>query len=219
MREIIPTIVPESYEDMCAKASVLSAIASSLHIDAADGAFAPVRTWLPSGEKLPNDESIVYAAHLMVSDPHEKGVDFARAGARRIIGHIEAFQESETVFSAFDAWREAGAHEVGLALLLDTPWETIEPYLTHCDVIHLMTIAHIGKQGIPFDERSLAKIEAMHRRHPDILISVDGGEDAAHIPETARAGAQRFAVGSAITNAEDPARVYKELCENGTNVY
>ncbi len=218
MNEIIPTIVPESFADLSAKASVLSGFSQSLHIDAADGVFAPNLTWLPSGEKLPDADRIFYEAHLMLSDPHQKGVDFAQAGAKRIIGHAEAFSGAEAVFAAFDAWHEAGAIETGMALLLDTPLEAIRPYLVRCDVAHVMTIGRIGTQGIPFDERSLIRIQELHRAYPSLMISVDGGENEESIVKTARAGARRFAVGSAFTAAADPRAVYTRLVETANAV-
>ncbi|MEK7509423.1 MAG: hypothetical protein AAB605_01795 [Patescibacteria group bacterium] len=218
MREVIPTIVPESFADLIAKQSVLGAFASAIHIDVADGVFAPNMTWLPSGEELPDTGRIVYEAHLMVSTPLDVGLAFVRAGARRIIGHIEAFGSAETVFSAFDAWRAAGAREVGLALLLETSLKAIEPYLSRCDVVNMMTIATIGRQGIPFDARSIARIEQFHIMFPNVTIAVDGGENEEHIAQTGRAGATRFVVGSAIAQAADPRAVYSQLLERANAV-
>ena len=218
MKEVLPTIVPETFADLSGKVNTLRSFASNIHIDAVDGVFAPNTTWLP-GEKLPDAQDIFYEAHLMVSDPHTIGINFARAGARRIIGHVEAFVNADAVSAAFDAWRTAGATEVGLALLIDTPLTLIEPYITHVDVVHLMTIPTIGSQGMMFDERSFARIEELHRIHPSLTISVDGGIMHDLIPKLITAGATRLSIGSAIQNADDPAIVYKSLLEEANRVY
>jgi len=217
-REVIPTIVPETFADLSAKQSVLGAFAPALHIDVADGVFAPTQTWLPAGETLPEHNRIFHEAHLMVSEPHEVGLTFARAGAKRVVGHVEAFKSAEAVFSTFDAWRAAGASEVGLALLLDTPLATVEPYLARCDSITLMTIATIGRQGIPFDPRAVARVRELHEKHPELAIAVDGGVSESNIAELARAGASRFSVGSALAKADDPRAVYDRLLERANAI-
>jgi ribulose-phosphate 3-epimerase len=49
-------------------------------------------------------------------------------------------------------------------------------------------------------------------------IEVDGGIDAATIPEVVRAGAEVLVSGSAIFQAVDPARKVRELLEIATSV-
>jgi len=213
MHEIIPTIVPTTFEELAAHIERLSTFARTIHIDAADGVFAPNLTWLPrEGEHLPHPE-IAYEAHLMVSEPLSLGTQFAKAGAKRIIAHLEAFSGGEAIADAFSAWRAAGASEVGLALLLDTSLERIGPYVAQCDVVHLMTIATIGKQGNPFEPRSIQRVAEFHAQHPTTIISVDGGETIDVVDDLARAGATRFSIGSALSLSTEPAAVYKRLLD------
>ncbi|HWO07480.1 MAG TPA: hypothetical protein VNM40_02755 [Candidatus Paceibacterota bacterium] len=212
MSEIIPTVVPSAFIDVTAAKDRYGAFASSLHIDAADGVFAPNTTWLPvNGEKLPDSGRIMYEAHLMIEHPLSAGVSFARAGAKRVIGHIEAFENAECAREAFDMWQKAGATEMGVAILLSTPLEELAPYLSLCDFVHMMTIEKIGKQGAQFDERSIERVEAVHARYPHITISVDGGGNVKTIDVLAHAGASRFCAGSALAKAKDPAKEYSRL--------
>lgn len=228
--EIIPTVVPQSLDDIIQAKKRYGAFSPTLHIDASDGIFAPNKTWLPlSGERLPdaaaNEESqtfpkresltfpILYEAHLMIDNPLSIGVAFARAGASRVIGHIEAFNNAECAQEAFDMWQKAGAKEVGVAILLATPLDDLAPYMQLCDFVHMMTIAHIGKQGYAFDARSVARVQAVHERYPHLTISTDGGESKDVIDGLAKAGATRFCIGSALAKAKDPAKAYSQLME------
>ncbi|MBI2610875.1 hypothetical protein HYW60_02995 [Candidatus Kaiserbacteria bacterium] len=208
--EIIPTIVPASLTDIEGKSDRYSTFASFFQIDVADGKFAPNTTWLPSrGDSLP--QAYGYEVHLMVSDPGLLGVLFAEAGARSIIGHLEALSGVDNAKQIFEDWRASGARSIGLAVLLQTPLEDVIPYLSNVDFVLLMTIARIGVQGIPFDESAPARVAEFRRRFPNVLIAVDGGVSASNIEELARAGASRFGVGSAISRASNPAEAYVRL--------
>jgi ribulose-phosphate 3-epimerase len=221
--EIIPTVVPRALEDVLQTAARFASFAHTIHIDIADGTFAPNTTWLAEGALEASDGltkqlfrrdagsplDITYEAHLMVSLPREVGLACIAAGASRIIGHIEAMQ-SETP-AIFSAWKAAGAAEVGLGILFQTPIETLDPYIKMCDVVQMMSIASIGVQGIPYEESAPARIHALHERYPDLLIADDGGVSEKNIAELARAGVRRFCVGSALSHSGDSASTYRSL--------
>lgn len=214
MKEIIPTVVPASFDDLAVRLNIVRGFARSLHIDAADGKFAPNTTWLPqSGERIPGLNALRVEAHLMVANPLEAGVAFVKAGASRVIAHREAFADMATISAAFDAWKMAGAQEVGLALKMDTAPEAVAEIATRCDSITLMSIAQIGQQGATFESSSVARVRDFHQRFPQLTIAVDGGVSEANIVELAHAGASRFCVGSALSSSSDPAAVYKRLHE------
>jgi ribulose-phosphate 3-epimerase len=223
MIEIIPTHVPRDAEDFAAGVERVREIAPAIHIDVDDGMFAQHLTWpyTASGTfgevNLSALDGLFAEAHLMVQEPKDIGAAFARAGSTRIIGHIEGFADADEVRGALQTWRRAGAQEVGLGLLLQTPFEVIEPLVSLCDVVHMMSIATIGVQGIPYDSSAPARIKEFHRRFPDTLISVDGGVSEKNLVALVRAGATRFGVGAAISKAPDPKVAYenlKSLAEN-----
>ncbi|MEK7156094.1 MAG: hypothetical protein AAB734_04420 [Patescibacteria group bacterium] len=218
MLEIIPTVVPQSLDDILAAKKRYGAFSPVLHIDASDGVFAPNKTWLPlSGEKLPDSAAFTYEAHLMITNPLSIGVAFARAGAARVIGHIEAFNNAECAQEAFDMWQKAGAQEVGVAVLLQTPLDDLAPYMQLCDFVHMMTIANIGKQGYAFDASSIERVKTVHERYPHITISTDGGESRDVVDDLARAGATRFCIGTALAKAKDPEKTYSQLLKAATS--
>ena len=215
--EIIPTCVPQSAAELKECARTIRAFSSHIHIDIVDGAFAPSYTWPYVEHGVFAEFDLLGAAglseevHLMVEEPHEIGADFARAGAFRVIGHVEAFSNAEETHAALDVWRRSGAREVGLGILMETPLEVLEHHMLMVDVVHMMTIASIGTQGISYDPRAPARISELHARYPEVLISVDGGVSEANIADLVRAGARRFGVGSAIAKAPDPAAQYLRL--------
>lgn len=214
---IAPTCVPLSPRDLQICGDSVRAFASAVHIDIDDNIFAPFRTW-PYAEdgsfgdvRLFGVEGMVVDVHLMVAHPRDIGRAFARAGASCIIGHREAFSSAGEASSVLREWKEAGAVEVGLGLLFDTPTDDFADFVAECDVVHLMSISTIGTQGIPYNPDAPRRIAEFHRRFPHALLSVDGGVSLANIAELVRAGARRFGVGSAISRAPDPARAYQEL--------
>ncbi|MBI5457097.1 hypothetical protein HY969_05155 [Candidatus Kaiserbacteria bacterium] len=209
--EIFPTVVPNSLGDI-AVARERFPFAPGLQIDAANGSLAPNTTWIPEpDEKMPDSAHVMYEAHLMIENPLTAGLSFVRAGAKRVIGHVEAFSNAESARETLDMWKKAGAKEVGLGVLLQTPLESLEPYLDICDFVLFMSIATIGKQGIPFDERGIERVKLFHKKHSDVPIAVDGGVSETNIKLFVKAGATRFSVGSAISKSDDPAGMYEKL--------
>lgn len=216
MIEIIPTVVPHTFEDVeraAERAALLGA--SALHIDITDGVFAPSTTWLPDGERLTPRDGFIYEAHLMVSLPKEVGLACIRAGMRRIIGHIEAMDgKAEAIFRD---WRAAGAEEVGLGVLFATPLPELLPHIAGCDVVQMMSIGTIGVQGIPYEPGAPARIAELHAAFPQLLIADDGGVSEGNIAELARAGVSRFCIGSALSRAGDPSAAYARLLSLAEN--
>ena len=210
MIEILPTVVPDTFEDIVRLANTAKAFAKKVHIDVADGIFAPNTTWMPSlGEKLP--DGMEYEIHLMVADPYDLGLAYAEAGATSLIGHAEEFESPMDAEEMFAAWRDAGAKEVTTGVLLQTSLESLEPYVEISDAVLLMTIARIGVQGIPFEKEGIARVKEFRKMHPKAKIGVDGGVSEKNIAELKKAGAAHFCVGSAISKSPDPEKTYKHL--------
>ena len=211
--EIIPTVVPDSLDHLSATVRRFSSFARAIHIDAGDGAFVQNKTWFPSPEdKLENADKILLEAHLMVEEPREEGLAYIRAGCKRVIAHVEAFSDMTETRSAIDVWKQHGA-EVGLAVLLDTPLEVLEPMISKCDEVLVMSIATLGQQGAPYDPRAVDRIKELHSKYPELVLAVDGGVNETNIPDLVRAGATRLSIGSAISKSPDPAAAYENLLD------
>lgn len=224
--QVIPTnTCPKTLEELTVRSKAFSAYAPVVHLDVSDNKFAPTQSWPffdaqwqeleamgVGSNKMPLvNAPLQYEVHLMIENPLSAGVAFARAGVERIIAHVEAFRHADGARDAFNMWRLSGAKEVGLAILMDTPLETLRPFADICDEFLVMTIATVGKQGIPFDDRGIERVQELHKRHPEIAVAADGGVSAANIRLLANAGATRFCVGSAIEKQPEPAQAYASL--------
>lgn len=209
--EIIPTVVPASLKDVYDIAERYKDFASSIHIDVADGVFAPNTTWTPAeGDMLPSGMN--FEIHMMTANPHDLGLRYAQAGAYSLIGHVEAFGSAEKAKIAYDAWRGAGAKEAYAGVLFQTDVSSLASYVPISDRLLFMTIATIGTQGIPFvGEPGIARIERFHELFPEARIEVDGGISFGNIERLRKAGCSHFCAGSAISKAESPAAAYAEL--------
>jgi ribulose-phosphate 3-epimerase len=207
-----------SEQDISACRDSIIDFAPALHLDVDDAVFAPLFTWPYTGPgslrnsfDLKSADGLPVDVHLMVKDPEAIGIEFARAGAECVMGHLEVFASASEATRVLKAWRDAGASEVGLGILFNTPIENIESFVRECDVIHMMSIGRIGTQGIPYNATAPARIADFHVMYPEMTISVDGGVSETNIADLVRAGARRFGIGSAISKAPDPKVAYESL--------
>lgn len=225
MVEIIPALMPEDIEDIEQYARELKGCAKTMQLDVMDGRFVPESTWpyntagdahfdriVESAEALPLWKDMDYEIDLMIDHPEAEIDKWRSVGAKRLIFHIESIRDPETFFEneLFHGSRSEFL-EVGLAINIDTPLEAIEPYLIHADFVQCMGIARIGYQGEEFDERVLHTVKTLRERHPELIISIDGGVNLETAPRLIEAGANRLVSGSAILNSEDPQEAIRTL--------
>jgi ribulose-phosphate 3-epimerase len=64
------------------------------------------------------------------------------------------------------------------------------------DFVQLMSIAEIGEQGHPLDERIFDRIKLCKEKFPSVPVSIDGGVNVTNYKKLLEAGADRLVVGS-----------------------
>lgn len=210
--------MPTSREDLNARLDRLRGITDEVEIDMVDGRFAAPATWpyshpdasiFEGDDPFPELNHFKFIVDLMVEEPEPAIEQWVRAGASRITVHAETTHRLPDIIRNFqvkyghDKGFATGLLSFGLAINIGTDTSLIEPYLDRCDYVQFMSIARIGKQGEPFDERVLPKIHAFHRKYPDMPIQADGGVSRATAQRLIDVGASRFIVGSALWNAPD----------------
>lgn len=220
MVEIIPAIIPKNIHDLKEKLEKVRKLARFVQIDIIDGKFAPRPSWpygegdnesfgeiISEKEGLPFWEDFDFEADLMVQNPEKSIDDFIKAGFNRLIVHIESTEEIEKIIAI------ARGNDVSICLAenIETPNEMLEKWIDKIDGVQLMGISRIGFQGEPFDDRVIAKIKYLRERHPDLIISIDGGVSLQTAPELISAGANRLVAGSAIFGNEDVAGTIKNF--------
>lgn len=177
-----------------------SAGAEVLHLDVMDGHFVPNLSYGPMVIKsLRPLTSLPFDAHLMISDPAKYLDDYLDAGCDLITIHIEAVPQPGTLLKRI---REGGAG-AGLAINPGTPVAAIQPWLSLCDLVLVMSVEP-GFGGQKFMPIGLEKLRALRGQLDDrTILSVDGGIGPETISATAQAGATCFVTGSAIFDTDD----------------
>lgn len=186
-----------------------------VHLDIADGVFARSESWRNPQELADylgqNDNGGFFAKifgiqtktpalnleiHLMVADPEKVLESWLKAGAKRVIVHIEAV--AAAWLGILDKCKEYGA-ELMVAVNPETPPDNLILLLDRFPVRYVQCLAvPPGPAGQKFEEIVLAKIKLLKKNYPALKIEVDGGVN----PETAKlakeAGAEILATGTYI---------------------
>lgn len=131
----------------------------------------------------------------------------AGAGVDQYTFHVEpVVDEIEPICRQI---KEAGM-KVGLALKPNTPVSVIEEYISHADMVLIMTVEP-GFGGQKFMSDMMPKVEYLRKNYPALDIEVDGGVSLATIDECATAGANMIVAGTAIISAQDQKHVIDVL--------
>ncbi len=131
--------------------------ARALHLDVMDGHFVPNLSYgLPMVETVRRLTSLPVETHLMISNPGEYVDRYIDAGADAVIVHVEAAADPRPVLERI---REHGAR-AGLAINPPTPLAAIEPALSACDQVLVMSVMP-GFGGQTFEAVALDKLRAL----------------------------------------------------------
>ncbi len=211
MQRVIPALLPSSASALRSDLASLSFV-HEVQVDVVDGVYVPPVSWpyQPSGDPKEVTDALQpysFEVDLMVADQVKAAQAWAAQGAQTIIFHVPGVDVS-TVVAFADAHP---AVSVAVAATATTPVAEIVAFLPYIDMVQLMGIASIGAQGQPFDERTLERIAQLRAKSPEVLISIDGSMNEETIPRARAAGADRFAVGSALLTAPDRLEQYQKL--------
>ena len=213
--QIIPAINTTSFNEAKKQIEQAAKFASPtggwVHIDVVDGKFAPNITWGSSdglskiSGQLPN---VSFEIHLMVENPEAVIEDWLKAGAKRIIIHLESITDPIYIL-------ETCEHYNAEAMLAISPETEVEKLLAHTDEFKsfLLLAVNPGLAGQKFQHSIINKIEFLRERAPNVKIEIDGGIN----PETAKlakeAGADMLVSASYILQDKDPKSAYQKLAK------
>ena len=217
--EIYPSLPAQDFEQLKNLAEAVKEHTTFFQVDLVDGVFAPAVSW-PFGsdsdtstvrESLSRLREITadffVGADCMVQDPEQYFAVLAEANVRRVVIHYGSTDAMEEVIET------ARTHNfmVGLAVTNDVPPERWYPFLLQVDFLQVMGIAMVGKQGQPFDERTIDTVKAVREEFPSLVIAIDGSVNQETISGLAAAGANWFAPGSAVSRSPEPAKALADL--------
>lgn len=206
MPVICPTITaedPHAYREQMAR---VEAFAQRIHIDLADGEFAPTKLLGPAQIYWP--ENLVADLHVMYAKPHEQLETLISLKPNMVIVHAEAEGDMLAMLLELQSF----GIKAGIALLPESAPEKYTELLGVADYI-LLFAGHLGYQGGEADMDVLKKIPAIMSCNPTAELGWDGGINAESVPLLLQQGVEVCNVGGFIQEADDPAAAYKQLVE------
>ena len=178
--------------------------ADLLHIDVADGHFAPALLFFPDlVARIRQVSATPIHIHLMTADQvlHSQIDQFAEAGADLISIHCE----NANAATALGYIKTLGL-KAGMVLKVDTPVTRVKPFLPQLDFVTLLgTAIGVKGQGLdPSATKRLKDVKALiaetERR---IVLAADGGIRENTVPDLRKAGAETVVLGSLAFGAPD----------------
>ena len=211
--KIAPSILAADHADLKSEIlKVQEAGADMIHVDVADGHFAPNISMGPDTvrsirkiTKLPLD------VHLMISEPEKFAELFLAAGSDIVTVHAEVVSEHQ-VTRLSELVRERG-RKFGIALRPATPipaW-----FKTRLNDIDLLLVLSVnpGFPGQSFMPEVLPKVKGVAKmaNSADFEIEVDGGVDQENASTIVKAGATVLVAGASIFRKGDAKSALKQM--------
>ncbi len=212
IRQAAPAILPSlllcDFGDLKGEVAALASAGTRvLHLDVMDGHFVPNMTYaMPIVEGLRRHTDMPLDVHLMISDPLKYARPMVEAGADLITFHAEAVDDVEAVAKGLLSL-DVG---VGVAINPGTSLDAITSCLSIVDLVLIMSV-DAGFGGQAFNPVALDKLRQLRASHPNLLLEIDGGINAATIGPAREAGCDLFVVGSAIFRQESYTQAMQTL--------
>lgn len=204
MAEIVPTILCETEADYKATVERLHPFAKRVHIDLADGVFAP--TFTVGVNKIWWPKEWIVDIHAMVAQPSQYVDLLINMRPNTVIFHAEA---QEDIVPSLQKLKAAGIH-AGVALLKPTVPSTVKQYIDAADHV-LVFSGDLGHYGGRADLMQLEKVRLIKAIRNDLEIGWDGGATVENVFSLSQGGVAVINVGGAINKAPDPPAIYNQM--------
>ncbi len=207
MAIVAPCITAKDGDTYNLQMNRVAGFAKRVHIDLADGVFAPNKLidldaiWWPIGVKA--DIHLMYQSVM----PHMK--QLLAHKPHMVIVQAEA---SGNFFEIAERLHKFGI-KVGVALLADTSVSVIKPALGSIDHV-LIFSGDLGYFGGHAKLSLLQKVTELRRLSPGVEIGWDGGVAPENAAKLVLGGIDVLNAGGAIQNAKDAKSAYATLVSN-----
>lgn len=206
MVEVIPAVNAETWDEVVKKIRLVESFADWVHLDVADGTFAPNTLWHNPLDLVGFETPAKLEIHLMEDRPEERVEAWILKPVKRVIVHYEVTHDLD--FVLHECWRNRV--EVGLAIGPDTSWTKLKPFVDKAHLLQILAV-HPGLAGQEFDKPSIQKIKHLRAFSPDCKLEVDGGINPHTAQEAIKAGANIIASASYIFSHPSPKLAMREL--------
>lgn len=205
MCDFLPGILEKEWSAIEKKLEIVAPFAKSIHVDLLDGNFAPNTSFLDPKPFEKYKDTFLLELHMMVDEPSDYLDEWAKAGFKRFIGHVEHMTDQ----NAFVA-KAQQLGEVGLALDAKTSLSAIKVPFIDLDTILVMTV-NAGFSGQAFMPECLDKVREIKKRDFTEIIEIDGGINDTVLQHALSAGATRFVATSFLFSSDTPHKQYEAI--------
>ncbi|MEM2901229.1 MAG: ribulose-phosphate 3-epimerase [Candidatus Bathyarchaeia archaeon] len=183
-----------------------------IHFDVIDTSFA---NYISFGsmliESLRGLTDLPFDVHCYIMNPMKCVENLIKAGANSLSIHLEM---TPNICHAIDYLKRRKVG-VGVALLPETPPESLEYVLEELDAVTVVGIDLFYPGEWRFMPSQVKKIEKIRRmidsRNIQVDLRVDGGVTLENAEEICKSGANVLVVGSALFHSEDMARTVRSF--------
>lgn len=212
MTKIAPSILAGDFANMEKTIkSIETWQADYIHCDVMDGTYVDnisfgqqMLSAIRKITKMPLD------VHLMIHNPQEKALSFAKLGADIITFHPDTCSHPHKLLQQIKAENV----KAGIVLNPGMSVEGIKYLLELCDIVLLMSV-NPGAGGQKFISSTLQKAKELYKLKKalnlDFEIEIDGGVDITNSNEIVNSNVDVLVAGSSIFNAEDPKKYIEAL--------
>ncbi len=211
MSVICPTILAETPDDYAEQVERLTPFAERVHIDLADGDFAPTQSVRVDEINWPKNWQT--DIHVMYRQPQSILAELVARKPNLIILHAEAEGDLPTMIAQI---KQAGI-KVGIALLKPTVADTVQQLIAAVDHV-LVFSGDLGHFGGTADMLQIEKVRKVRTLNPQVEVGWDGGANLANVYTLSLSGVKVINAGAAISQAEAPADAYQKLVEEANSV-
>ncbi len=201
---IAPCILAEGAEQYQQIAQRIMPFAQRVHLDLADGEFAPSFTVGIDSMGWPEQWQV--DIHAMVARPSEYVQALVARKPHMIIFHAEV---QEDLTQAIRYIQQAGI-KAGIALQRSTVPSSVKQLIEIADHVQIFS-GDLGHYGGVASLMQLEKVRLIRNIRPNVEIGWDGGVTVENAFTLAQGGVEVLNVGSTIANTDDPAAMYAKL--------
>lgn len=201
---IVPAILATTPEDFARKLKALQPFAKRVHVDIADGVFAPNKTINLAQVHIP--EGMEVDLHLMLEHPASELETAISLHPKTVIMHFESKDDLAPLFTQLT---QLGIN-AGLAILPQTTPLQAKELISQCQHLLVFT-GKLGFYGGEMQTECLAKIAEAKSVNSNLEVSVDGGVNEANAAQTAATGADVLVSGGYVVDSPDPKASYQKL--------
>lgn len=215
MVKVAPSVLAADLSRLGEEVSrVEQAGADMIHVDIADGHFAPNITFgSPIIKAIRKNTYLPLDLHLMIYKPEKHVERFLDLGGDIISVHFEACN-TVSLKKIIQKVRDYGG-KIGVALKPETELSAgITKLLDQLDMIVLMSVPP-GFSGQKFDPSAIPKISklkaALRKKGLQVDLEVDGGINMRNAPLVIKAGATVIVAGASIFRAPNIRNAIRKL--------